>query len=478
MGPICDLLCVEQGICLSDRLYISWPNNEQLSVAQQSKLGIDIGDICISAIGQADDSCLVSDCVFKLQHLLQLTVQYCSKYHVELVPEKTKLLCYSPSGLESSASYWKLVSPITLANKKIEFSIEAEHVGIVRSVDGNLPNIMARLSSHTKSLMTVLPAGLAKGHLGNPAACLRVELLYGCPVLLSGLAALVLNKAEVGILQHHYKVSLERLQRLHKATPEAVVCFLGGSLPLPAILHLRQLSLLGMISRLGPDNILHRLACSKLSFEKPSSKSWFLQVKSICTQYSLPDPMSTLANPQSKSAYKRLVKSKVIDFWERKLRLDASLLPSLQFFKPQFLSLCRPHPIWSSAGSNPYEVKKACAQARMLSGRYRTCWLSRHWSGDSSGSCTLPACHRDPSPGTLITYCWTASTLLQPGREFSVSGKNTLEINPSFFQLSRSTPVTPPHPSKYSSSWVSPFFLKSPLYPSRLYHWSMILCCT
>ena len=73
---------------MSDRLY-KLANNEQLSVAQQSQLGLDLGGVVVSAIGQADDSCLVSDCIFKLQHLLQLTVDYWSKYHVELVPEKT-----------------------------------------------------------------------------------------------------------------------------------------------------------------------------------------------------------------------------------------------------------------------------------------------------------------------------------------------------------------------------------------------------
>ena len=59
MGPICDLLGVEQGGCLSDRLY-KLVNNEQLSVAQQSKLGLDIFNVGVSAIGQADDSCLLS----------------------------------------------------------------------------------------------------------------------------------------------------------------------------------------------------------------------------------------------------------------------------------------------------------------------------------------------------------------------------------------------------------------------------------
>ena len=36
----------------------------------------------------------------------------------------------------------------------------------------------------------------------------------------------------------------------------------------------------------------------------------------------------------------------------------------------------------------------------MLSSRYRTCWLRRHWSGDISGSCRVPGCTVD-TPGTL-----------------------------------------------------------------------------
>ena len=48
-----------------------------------------------------------------------LATEYCQKYHVELVPEKTKLLCFCPKGLESSSFNWKLVSPILLGPSKI-----------------------------------------------------------------------------------------------------------------------------------------------------------------------------------------------------------------------------------------------------------------------------------------------------------------------------------------------------------------------
>ena len=47
------------------------------------------------------------------------------KYHVELVLDKTKLLCFAPRGLDATAAYWKLVSPVGLGDRMIPFSDEA-----------------------------------------------------------------------------------------------------------------------------------------------------------------------------------------------------------------------------------------------------------------------------------------------------------------------------------------------------------------
>ena len=155
-----------------------------------------------------------------------------------------------------------------------------------------------------------------------------------------------------------------------------------------------------MISRLGPSNILFQLGWSILTSSEQSSKSWFHQIKEISDQYSLPDPLNILANPPPKNSLKKSTKLKVLEWWQDKLRLEAAPLDSLSLFRPNFMSLSRPHPIWTSAGSSNYEVKKATVQARMLSGRYRTCWLRRHWSGDPTGSCQVPDC--DGQPGTLL----------------------------------------------------------------------------
>ena len=173
----------------------------------------------------------------------------------------------------------------------------------------------------------------------------------------------MLNKSELNSLDHNYKVSLERLQRLYPATPSAVVYFLAGSLPAVAILHKKQFSLLGMFARLGPSNILHKHGTSVLTSPSTDKFSWFTQLKLLSVQYCLPDPITILTNPPTKSFLKRMVKLKVLDWWQYKFRAEAALLPSLSLLRCEFMSLQRTHPIWPSAGCKPYEVKKATVQA-------------------------------------------------------------------------------------------------------------------
>ena len=94
-------------------------------------------------------------------------------------------------------------------------------------------------------------------------------------------------------------------------------------------------------------------------------------------------PITFLTNPPSKEVFKKLVKKHVIDFWELKSRGDAKPLLSLHYFRPQCMSLVKPHPLLVTAGASPYEVAKATVHTLFLSGRYRTEQLYRHWSSNS-----------------------------------------------------------------------------------------------
>ena len=72
------------------------------------------------------------------------------------------------------------------------------------------------------------------------------------------------------------------------------------------------------------------------------------------------------------------------------LHEEASLLPSLTFFHPQFMSLTKPHPIYSTCGTNPFEANKAKCMATFLSGRFISDYMSRHWDpSNTQGICKL-----------------------------------------------------------------------------------------
>ena len=95
-----------------------------------------------------------------------------------------------------------------------------------------------------------------------------------------------------------------------------------------------------------------------------------------------------------------------MDFWETKLRGEASLLPSLQYFQPNFMSLSTPHPVWATAGSNPYEISKAIQQARFISGRYRTQLLAKHWSSNTEGFCLASSCfEQEETVEHILLHC-------------------------------------------------------------------------
>ena len=392
MGPIIDVRGLEQGGISSSDEYKLY-NNEQAKVSQASGLGVTMRGSTISCISLADDALLVANTLYDLRNLLYLTVQYCLKYDVELVPEKTQLIAFHRQEIEHDVNFAKESICLTLNDSDISFVNQVSHLGVLRGdKPGNTLSIMDRLAAHRRQLFSLLPAGMALKHSGNPATSIKVEKIYCLPVLMSGLASLFITHSEMVSINSYYKNVLTRLMKLYDRTPDSAIYFLAGSLPAEAYLHLRQLTLFSMISRLD-DNILRDVAFHALISSRPSDKSWFLQIRLLCLKYNLPEPLTLLSTPPPPVEFKNLCKSRVHEYWHCKLSEDAMNLPSLQFMHTEFLSLSRPHPIWSTLDGNPFQTKAARVQAIFLSGRYRTEKLCSRWSHNNQGYCLLDSCN-------------------------------------------------------------------------------------
>ena len=427
MGPIKDQRGVEQGGPNSSDHYKIY-NNEQISTAQNSGFGSMVGDEHVGSLAQADDDALVSNDTNELQHLLQLALDYCDKYQVELSAVKTKLLVFGPPDSDY-VKYAKLTSPIHIGTTKIPFVDCAEHVGVLRSVSGNLPHLHQRIVNHRKALASILYTGMTRKHRANPLASLRAELIFGAPVLFSGTAALILNKSEIEIIAHHVKETIQNLLKLYPKTPDSFIFMISGSFPGEAQLHLKQLTLFGMICRL-PSNILNKIARQTLISCDDNDKSWFGQIRSLCFNYGLPNPLLLLDEPPTKESYKKLIKTNIADFWQSKLRVKAGGLSSLKYFKPQYMSILRPHPMLLTS-SHSHEVNKMTVQLRMLSGRYRVGTLLKHFSPGHSGVCELCGTEIEDLVHLLLPRC----PLLKDRRTllveyaYTILGQSTTCIN-------------------------------------------------
>ena len=215
---------------------------------------------------------------------------------------------------------------------------------MVRAED-NSAHIMDRVAAHRRAVYAILHGGSARGHRANPAASLRVEKVFCLSVLLSGMAGIMLTNKEEKLLDQHYKVHLQRLLKLHQATPAPVVYFLAGSLPFIALLHLRIFSLFGQLCRLRHgENILATQALNVLSSANGSSKSWFWKLRQLSLQYKLPHPSTWLTGQLSKAKVKTMARNAVHEYWRKELQTKAGTLKSLCYIKTGFMSLVVTHP--------------------------------------------------------------------------------------------------------------------------------------
>jgi hypothetical protein len=102
---------------------------------------VELGLVTISSVGQAYDVGLLSDDIHALQGLLDLSLYFCRKQHISLSSAKTKLQVFSSKRLGDMSYFSQVISQVKINGTPIEFSEEAEHVGIIRSVHGNLAHL-------------------------------------------------------------------------------------------------------------------------------------------------------------------------------------------------------------------------------------------------------------------------------------------------------------------------------------------------
>ena len=77
------------------------------------------------------------------------------------------------------------------------------------------------------------------------------------------------------------------------------------------------------------------------------------------------------------------------------------------------MNFTKPNPLWTTTGGNPHEVAKAVQQARLLSGRYRTNTLIKHWNQSYTGQCSAQGCVSKETIEHIIIDCTAYTEIRQ-----------------------------------------------------------------
>ena len=98
------------------------------------------------------------------------------------------------------------------------------------------------------------------------------------------------------------------------------------------------------------------------------------------------------------------------------------------------MSLSSPHPMFTTCSSNTFEANKSNCQAALLSGRYKTDLLSRHWVKENpNGFCVLcPGLNIQDTLEHFLVLCSslmsTRVTILNFWHSFSIEDDQLCEI--------------------------------------------------
>ena len=142
---------------------------------------------------------MFSNDLISLKSLALLSEQYALNSNTIFVPDKTKLIAFTDPKLAHIPQIESFLTPITISDKVIPLSHTADHVGIVRNSTSISPHILDRISAHKKANAILKYAGSGGNNRTSLLASIRAEQCFCTPVLLSGMASLVIDKPLMNI---------------------------------------------------------------------------------------------------------------------------------------------------------------------------------------------------------------------------------------------------------------------------------------
>ena len=161
-------------------------------------------------------------------------------------------MCWKKKSLSKSKTPQD--TPFMLYNKQLGYSKDEPHLGISRNQQSNNKDTIGkRIQKARRTTYSLLRAGLSGLKNIGPEVAIREFNIYILPILLHGLEALMLRKAEVNNLTLFQREMLRRFMKLPESAAIPAIHLLSGTLPVEAEIHKRSVGLLRSVLDANPD---------------------------------------------------------------------------------------------------------------------------------------------------------------------------------------------------------------------------------
>ena len=110
--------------------------------------------------------------------------------------------------------------------------------------------------------------------------------IYVLPAIIHNLEALILDNAEIKILQSYQTTFLQQVQHLPSSTANPALYLLSGEIPIEAHIHIRMLTFL--VRLLERNMIEKEIILRQLAIKTLKDNSLVIQVRKLLIKYELP----------------------------------------------------------------------------------------------------------------------------------------------------------------------------------------------
>ena len=351
-------------------------NSPLYKLIKWSGLRLKIAGKRYGSIIVADDALSITNTIAEMKGIIQLYAYFASLYSVEYCVKKTIINVFGKKDDKDRL----INSDLKIGGVTPLYDESSIHLGLWLSEDLERVaeiNIDHRLKKTDNKLFGSLRNVIwDKTGLSTLETKIKLYTSLLRPSLLSGMNALCIRGVQLQRLKEWEEWLLRKIFGLKENSSTCGIYAHTNLLPIEGHLHKSVLSIFynAWQNKMNPVVEIIKLT----SNEKDVNGFWAAHLKTICEKYRLPDPIKMLESDcPTKESWKKLVNSKILEFYSRELTEKRSTMRTLELSHGEINLRERLTPSLSSRFKSSNAVIKTVNE--MLVGEYKNQdWMIRN----------------------------------------------------------------------------------------------------